>query len=95
MLAGNPHIDRAALAAIYAKVDPLAYLGMNAQDRALLDITTNRAIEHVTDMANNYVAALIQAFTGVNPLADNGGDVDETITPDTPATVEIMRNEAI
>lgn len=71
-------------------MDPLHYLGINDLDRAVYDLTANAVQDLVHELATAYVGTLCQAFSGTNPWAPNdAGDIDESITPETPASFTI------
>lgn len=88
-------MQRAALAAFYVHVDPLHYLGCTEWDRAVYDLATNHAAAHLRDLAGVYFGTVAAAFCGVNPFTGDGadadavGDVDETITPESPGEFHI------
>lgn len=89
---GEPQspFELAALAAIYARMNPLEYLGLPVDDRIVVDRVTQAGVEHVHYQIRAYVSLLLSGFCGqhidLNEDADSsaipfavveGGDSDE------------------
>lgn len=60
----------------------------------MYDLATNHAAEHYKTLASHYQGTVAAAFCGVNPFTgetahEEDGEIDDTITPDTPGVFDI------